>query len=132
MERDLYLCAAYIPPEGSPHSDDDFQTLQASVNELNDAGDILLMGDLNAKVGNFKDYIPFDDCKHIDQYLSDNYVSDQTINRKSESKTVNNHGKQLIDICTSSELRILNGRFIGDLLGNPFCFQYNERVQHNS
>ena len=39
---------------------------------------------------------------------------------------VNQYGKKFIDLCKEVPLHILNGRFIGDLLGNFTCMKYNE------
>ena len=41
--------------------------------------------------------------------LSPNYLVDTVIPRKSEVKTVNNYGRQLLDLCVASQLRIING-----------------------
>lgn len=35
----------------------------------------------------------------------------------------NNQGQQLLDLCIASQLRILNGRYIGDKLGNLTCYK---------
>ena len=41
------------------------------------------------------------------------------IRRNSYDNEINNHGKRLLDICKSAELKILNGRVWGDTLGRP-------------
>ena len=38
---------------------------------------------------------------------------------------INEYGKQLLDICTSCQLRIFNGRKFGDLSGKYTCHKYN-------
>ena len=38
---------------------------------------------------------------------------------------INEYGKELLDICTSCQLRILNGRKFGDLSGKYTCHKYN-------
>lgn len=39
--------------------------------------------------------------------------------RQNFDSTINNHGKKLIEICKNCDLRILNGRTMGDSLGRP-------------
>ena len=40
-------------------------------------------------------------------------------------QTNNSYGKSLLEICTSSQLRILNGRTIGDSVGKATYHNYN-------
>ena len=40
-------------------------------------------------------------------------------------QTFNSQGQNLIDLCIASRLRILNGRFVGDLFGNITCYKTN-------
>ena len=43
--------------------------------------------------------------------------------RNSLDNIYNTQGEQLLNLCIASQLRILNGRFVGDLLGNMTCFK---------
>ena len=38
-------------------------------------------------------------------------------NRKTSDSEINNHGKKLINICEENNLRIINGRCLGDSFG---------------
>ena len=62
---------------------------------------IVLIGDFNARTGNIPDNLGIDPK-----------------NRNNLDKTVTTQGKNFIYTITSRNLRILNGRFSGDLLGN--------------
>ena len=42
-----------------------------------------------------------------------------------DSVTVNSRGRNLLEICTALNLRIFNGRIVGDLEGKKTCFHYN-------
>lgn len=44
--------------------------------------------------------------------LPDDYKSDITIKRNNQDRTVNAQGLNLLDLCLSSGLRILNGRYL--------------------
>jgi hypothetical protein len=42
--------------------------------------------------------------------------------RKCHDDVLDERGKELIDLCITYQMRIVNGRCIGDLLGNFTCF----------
>ena len=50
--------------------------------------------------------------------LPDNYTLDLDFKRNTRDKIVNSQGKLLLEMCIESRLRILNGRFLGDSVGN--------------
>ena len=87
-------------------------------------GDILLLGDLNGRVGNLPDYITNDNDKYLP--FDDNYNIDTiTTPRNSQDSYVDERGKHILEICVASQMRILNGRTIGDFLGSPTSYHYN-------
>jgi hypothetical protein len=49
--------------------------------------------------------------------LPPDYVTDTELKRVNQDFIINSHGKNLLDLCLSSRLCILNGRFLGDSLG---------------
>ena len=78
-------------------------------------GSILLMGDFNSRTGKYSDSI----CQEGSNVIS-NDRSELSLNptqRNSFDNEVNNHGKRLLEICKTADLRILNGRVSGDSLG---------------
>ncbi|CAG2189272.1 unnamed protein product [Mytilus edulis] len=84
-------------------------------------GQIVLIGDLNARTGQRADFI-VNDSDHINNFdgfdlLPENYITDSEINRNNQDTSVNTVGTKLLDLCLSSRLRLLNGRFLGDSLG---------------
>ena len=81
-----------------------------------------MAGDLNARTSNNSDFIIQDSGKHLP--LSNTYTSDLTpVGRMSQDTTINSRGKQLLALCVSSALRLLNGRTTGDILGTCTCHQ---------
>ncbi|CAG2186198.1 unnamed protein product [Mytilus edulis] len=79
--------------------------------------------------GDKLDYIK-DDSLDINNFaqtnlLPDEYKIDNCFNRYSCDKVVNGQGINLLDLSTSSSLRILNGRYIGDIMGNFTCMTSN-------
>jgi hypothetical protein len=74
---------------------------------------------LNARTGNLLDFITQDSVRESfsDCPLPDTYVEDHFIARQQLDKTSNYHGNLLTEICKSNNLRLLNGRFLGDSIG---------------
>ena len=68
---------------------------------------IILTGDFNARTGVLLDYIAEDSDQHIP--LPPEYELDIPVPRSSEDRTVNNFGKELIELCIAGQLRIVNG-----------------------
>ena len=76
----------------------------------------MILGDFNGRTNTLEDYVPKDGNNFI------NDVSDISLHpkiRQNFDTTINNHGRQLINICKNTDLRILNGRTKGDSLGRP-------------
>ena len=56
----------------------------------------------------------------------EDYENDeQCLGRSQDSGTVNARGRNWLETCTALNLRILNGRIVGDLEGKKICFHYN-------
>ena len=89
------------------------------------SGDVILQGDFNAYTGTEPDFIQSDDSPFANDTDS-HYVSDIKLPRNNlDSKRLNNSGKPLISLYRETSLRIVNGRMIGDLLGNFTSIHYN-------
>ena len=125
LKNDLYLCAAYIPPSNSSYTqklDHDLTDLiEKDLLVYKQKGDVLILGDLNARTSNKDDFITNDNSNHLP--LFDSYKPDNSIRyRKSMDHELDERGKEIIDICISNHMRIVNGRKIGDLHGQYTCF----------
>jgi hypothetical protein len=94
------------------------------IEKYSEKGDIILMGDFNARTGSEEDLIISDDTSHVP--LSDNqYVIDTAVGKRSSHDShIDTRGKELLDMCISNQLRILNGRISSLFLifgfKNPF------------
>ena len=77
-------------------------------------GSILLMGDLNARTGKYSHSV----CEEGNNLIvnDESELSLCPTQRNSFDKELNSHGKRLLEICKSADLRILNGRVSGDSL----------------
>ena len=101
------------------NSESQWETLEAEVVEYVSKGRVLICGDLNARTGEGKDFIDNDAPVPIDFHA---YLPDKELPRVSKDKYTNYQGRQLLDMCLSSGLRIVNGRLKGDVQGNYTCY----------
>jgi hypothetical protein len=77
FEKDVYMCIAYIPPEGSTYGINVLESIENDVILYRDKDHIILCGDINAKSKCEKDYIENDSNDGINVY--DNYSPDFSI-----------------------------------------------------
>jgi len=132
-EKDIFIGAIYMPPESSSYyrnneSVDPFLVLESAVMKYGDLGEILLMGDFNARTATLKDYIEIE--THNDHFplqsKTPSALSRQCcLERNNLDTKVNSFGRKLITLCKNADIAIMNGRIIGDLSGAYTCFQYN-------
>ena len=133
LKLDLYLCFVYISPKNSSYTKKTncdkviFEKLERDISKYSKIGDIVLMGDLNAHIDSEeKDYIVNDSDNILDDFLPQNYIVD-TIhkNRNTElNQRTNEYGKSILELCSDAQLRILNGRTIGDSVGKITYHNY--------
>ena len=128
VESHLYLGAIYIPPKGSTYVKDKqispFSKLLEEIHQFTAQGNVLIMGDMNARTGILPDFINENGNNHLD--LPVNYQTDGVNKiRQSCDDKINEYGKQLIDICKDSQLRIVNGRAPVDMYGQYTSFNKN-------
>ena len=128
LKQKLYICIAYIPPPDSSYSQklqyDILDQVENDIRKLKTSGEILILGDLNARTGNSADYIQNDTSNYLP--LDDEYTLDINISpRNSQDTITDERGKHLLELCIGSQLRILNGRTIGDSCGYYTSHQYN-------
>lgn len=131
LTKDLYIATIYFSPENlSIHSssianiEKVYDKLLSDVTKYSKFGHVMVQGDFNAYTNTKPDYVAFDISSDTD---SDNHcIRDHEMPRNNlDIKLVNNSGKHLLNLCKETGLRIINGRTIGDLLGNFTCITYN-------
>ena len=118
--QDLYVCFCYIPPSNSPYFINNeiefFDCLEENVCHFSNIGSVTIMGDLNARCGEKTDCLQ-QDCDYTEFIPSVTSESSGLFllrHRSSMDKTVNASGNKLLDLCTSSKLKIVNGRVFDD------------------
>ena len=134
FDKDLYINAVYISPVNSTYTrrqdpdNDIFQKLESDVTLYSRYGDIMLMGDMNAHINNNEnDFIVNESLDNMEDFTPNNYnIDNHHILRNTQiPQTTNEYGKKLIELCISSQLRILNGRTLGDSVGKATYHGYN-------
>ena len=76
----------------------------------------MLLGDFNGRTSKIDDLISKDGNVFIND-ISENSFTPRV--RNNFDHIINNHGKSLIELCKNCNLRIFNGRTLGDSLGRP-------------
>ena len=84
-------------------------------------GKVIVQGDFNARTNVINDIVTAD---KYDTSFIENPVIDMPT-RNSEDKDLDHRGKELIELCKSLGLVVLNGRKIGDLFGKYTSLQWN-------
>ena len=121
FSSDIFVCFAYLVPSTSKvigreyMPDDIFEDISSKLAKYNDQGHLLLLGDLNSRTQNLCDFLQDADEDHSG-------TSDFPRNSFDEASP-NTYGRKFIDMCREVPLRILNGRFLGDFMGNFTCVQ---------
>ena len=127
MKNDLFICAAYIPPQNANKNlfakTDYFNDLLNTTDQFMKQGNVILAGDFNSRIGVDNsidtDNIPIPILEEITPSFIN---STPMIERSACDQIINQHGKKLNKICNNLSLHVANGRTPGDLLGNFTCF----------
>ncbi|CAG2218274.1 unnamed protein product [Mytilus edulis] len=87
-------------------------------------GNILLCGDFNARVASDTDFI-IDDSNNLSPLYQSYFSDKQILERRSKDDKLDSRGRDLLDLCISNQIRILNGRVLGDTFGGLTCYTPN-------
>ena len=134
---DLYLGAVYIPPLDSTSTissfqdNNAFQLIQEDITHFKSIGHVSVCGDFNARTGQLPDYILTHGNDLHDMFVPsyrlfyENYEFPNFC-RSSDDTKANRYGKELIELCKSSEMKIMNGYFNRDKTTGEFtCYTAN-------
>ena len=126
LQADIFLAAVYLPPLQSQRKagEDVISILEKEIHKYSTQGQILLLGDFNARTGTLNDFIE----KDADDFLTiqNTYNRDTDCPKRNNTDyTINKVGREILRLCIGNRLRILNGRLTGDLDGKYTCYQTN-------
>ena len=122
LRNDVYIiCCNYITPATSTSTsarENIWPLLTTEVAKFSRQGDILLTGNFNARTSDLPDYNQYDSLP-----LPADYTSDIGQTRCNSDHSVYSYGKVLLNLCISSNLRIVNGRIGTDRnVGEFTCY----------
>ena len=114
--KDIYLGTAYFSPVNYEKNNklDYLRDLENDLIQISALGKIVLMGDLNSRTGTLQDVL--DQNKILesnDLDLIDRETRPYLKQINSQDKTSDKRGEKLVELCSSLEMCILNGRKIG-------------------
>ena len=126
LPYDLFVLAVYVCPENSSYagkSGDIFQLIESDIAKYSQQGKCLVFGDFNGRTRNEPDYCVNDDVLSLYLPPDGSSLTDIPLIRNNcDISDVDKNGKQLLELCKGSGLRIMNGRIFGDSLGYHTCF----------
>ena len=126
LMNDLFLCAAYIPPQYSENhyskKVDYFQCLNDAIMKYGNQGNIMIAGDLNSRIGAKCEEV-FHEIPTIDNLCPEEVkVAAGIRQRLSCDHKVNSYGKKLLKMCQAFSLKLANGSVPGDRQGSFTCY----------
>ena len=97
LDKDIFLCACYIPPEGSniyKHNQakvNPFNIIEDEIMKYKQKGNVLLMGDLNARSGVLDDFVDKDNDDRLEIYSKcSHYQHDTALSKRTNSDVKHN------------------------------------------
>ena len=132
LDEDIYLVNSYIKPAQTSIKTSDktgldiLADLDQLLNDLHNKGDIIMCGDFNARIGKSSDYIRNErsGCESFVP-LPDDYIPQDLRDRNSQDKHTNSYKKPFLDLLINNKMHLLNGRTLGDSLGELTCIKHN-------
>ena len=122
--RFLYIAICYFPPStsvyASPRGQSPFSILDDDIWEFSRDGDIILLGDFNARMANSQT-IFYDTSEEI---LREVDISEMGLDRHSQDREHTEYGRYLMEMTTTHGLAILNGLEIFPSCGGFTCFPH--------
>ena len=137
-QEEMYLGGAYIPPQGSMiymnsnYGLDIFNEIRKDIARFLDrTPNVSICGDLNSRTGCNIDFEENVNGKNSSIISKLNLCTSQPANtkpywsekqRQSKDNTVNSYGKELLNLCKSSNIRIMNGLFSENETNTFTCY----------
>jgi exonuclease III len=126
LMNDLFLCAAYFPPQYSQNhyskKVDYYQCLNDAIIKYGNRGNVMIAGDLNSRVGTNSEESGHE-IPNIDDLCPDEVRAAASIRQRlSCDQKVNGYGKKLLQLCQAFNLKLTNGSVPGDRQGSYTCY----------
>ena len=131
LHEDLYIAGCYFPPQKSGRKSEDiedvsvFGKLEKDINRYSSLGKLLILGDFNARISNKVETLYENNIFDQGQGTPPKEDKIRIPSRISQDIKTNPYGNKLIQLCSNSNLLILNGRKLGDTHGSYTSHQPN-------
>ena len=128
MEKDLYIIFPYVSPYSSIYvtGRDMMQRLETEIANCLVKGNCFVMGDMNSYTAKYDDFIKKDNAKCKYYNIPNDYIADSELKRNNmDQHQVNEQGGDFLNLCKTCNMRILNGRKLGDTQGRHTYFGPN-------
>ena len=133
ISSDIVIINAYDSPKNSSYKqsagleDGDFvlEAISATIAKIPEGTKIIVLGDFNARIGDLDDSSEEHFDPSSDYSYSEADEITKLLKRSSKDTKVNPNGKPFLEFVKANGLVILNGRTLGDILGEYTCIQYN-------
>ena len=119
--KDIFIGTCYLNPSRCHSTDQKISKLSEDIVCLQGEGEVIINGDFNARTGGLEDTISPDKS----DILFDISFATPPPKRNSRDIEIDQRGRDLVELCKSLDLRIVNGRKTGDLFGDYTCIKYN-------
>ena len=119
--QDIFIGTCYLNPSRGQKNDQKIAKLAEDIAELQEKGMVIIQGDLNARTGGLEDTVAPDKSDEIFEINFDKPPP----KRNSQDEKVDSRGQELLDMCKSLDINIVNGRRTGDPFGEYTCIKYN-------
>ena len=121
MNKDIFIGTVYFSPTGNKENVlDKYHALTEDISYFQDKGYIILQGDFNAHTNKTPDFIEYDE--HIGGMGGENFFFMPPRNSE-DNKKADMRGVEVLELCKSLNVIIVNGRKTGDPFGKITSFQ---------
>ena len=123
--EDTYLATCYFPPNGNKETNvKKFEKLATEISQFQKKGNVILQGDFNARTNKREDTIMPD--RHDEQMGI--YFTPLPSRNSEDRGEINVRGEELLSLCKSLNMTILNGRKTGDIFGKYTSINWNGKA----
>ena len=125
FEKNLFVLGCYIHDTTSKYFDPNaFDNLAMEISKICDENTpLILTGDFNGRTGEVDD--TFEESQDIELIIKPQPPYSSLPHRKNCDNVINQQGRSILELCQILDLRILNGRSLGDPIGNFTYFNAN-------
>ena len=140
MTNDIFVGTVYLSPANTKNRSVNstlLSVLYDDIVKISDLGDVMVLGDFNARTSICPDFVDKENFFDYDNVLFDDIHGEGNMIKQCQEQSNYNlrnsedlgvpckRGKELLQMCKNLDFRIVNGRVLGDNRGKITCFRWN-------